>query len=72
MTMMTFARGDDWEGVYIDGALVTEGHSIDEVEAVRLALAHKVTAVECKECDCNWLHEEGNLPNALTDVKWAA
>lgn len=67
---MTFIHGDDWEGIYIDGKLETEGHSHAPAEAVRLAILRNVAEVEVKECDFNWLHDEGNLPVDLSDVKY--
>ena len=69
-TKMTFIHGDDWEGIYIDGKLETEGHSHEPTEVVRLAIRRNVSEVDVKECDFDWLHDEGNLPNDLSDVKY--
>lgn len=69
MTILTMVRGDDWEGIYIDGKLVSEGHSHDTVEAIKLALKHTITSVETKYADSKWLDDEGNLPTDLRDVK---
>lgn len=33
---VTFVDGDDWEGVYIDGKLVTEGHCVRVDEVLKL------------------------------------
>lgn len=72
MGVMTLVRGDDWEGIYIAGKLMTEGHSIELTHGIVLAIEHKVTGITTVFCDLDWLHEEGNLPTALTDVKRAA
>lgn len=72
MTTMTFARGDDWEGVYVDGDLIVEGHSIEARTAAELAIKHKATEVKTIYCDLDWLHDEGNLPRRMSDVKLEA
>lgn len=69
-TTMTIIRGNDWEGIYIDGKLTTEGHSHEVVEAIRLAIRRKVSEVVVKECDFDWLLDQGNLPTDLADVKY--
>jgi hypothetical protein len=40
MKKIRFLRsgGGDWVGLYVDGKLITEGHSISEEEMVRLLL----------------------------------
>lgn len=72
MNVMTLVRGDDWEGIYIAGKLMTEGHSIELTAGIVLAIEHKVTGITTVFCDLDWLHEEGNLPQALDDVKRSA
>ena len=69
VSTMTFVRADDWEGIYINGKLVEETHSIENIAAVNIAIRHKVTTVETKWCDLDWIHDEGNLPQKLEDVK---
>jgi hypothetical protein len=72
MTNLIFARGDDWEGIYIGDKLITEGHSIDPLDAVKIALAHGATSADSGYCDLNWLHDRGDLPQSLAEVKWYA
>ena len=62
---VVIVNGDDWKGVYIDGKLRYESHSIRPEELLRLL------GINCRdfECDLNWLEEEGNLPENLDDVK---
>lgn len=71
MSKLTLVRGDDWEGIYIDGKLVTEGHSHDTMEAIKLAIARGVTEAETMWANDAWLQDEGSLPRALHDVRVA-
>jgi hypothetical protein len=74
MTMadMTLVRGDDWEGIYIDGKLMAEGHSIKLAVGIAMAIEHRPRGITTVFCDLDWLHDEGNLPQALADVKLEA
>lgn len=72
MAKLVLVRADDWEGIYVDGKLVTEGHSHDTLEAIKLAIKHGVSEAETKWANDAWLHDQGNLPNKLADVKFAA
>lgn len=69
MAKLVLVRGDDWEGIYVDGNLLTEGHSIEVMDAVQLAVTHRVTEYETQWADLTWLHDEGNLPRRLDEVK---
>ena len=68
---ITVVYGDDWKGLYIDGKLAYENHSIDlqtflwvlEKNGIRLD-------VECKDCDEDWLEHRGNLPKDLKEVRF--
>lgn len=62
---ITLIQADDWCGLYINGKLATEGHSIDHgefCEAVGIVLVEKWA-------DCKWLEDRGRLPEKLSDVK---
>jgi hypothetical protein len=57
--------GDDWIGLYLDGKLVEEGHSLEPFHVLdALGIKHTYHAA-----DIDWLHEEGCLPERLDDVK---
>ncbi len=56
---------EDWEGVYLDGVLVAQGHSVD-ISDVAAALGVEYQSVEA---DSDWLEDEGELPESLSDVK---
>lgn len=64
MKEATIVVGDDWEGVYIDGELLTEGHSIDTTRLLR-ELGFCVVHIEPNS---EWLEGEGYLPKYLSDV----
>lgn len=71
MVKMTFARADDWVGIYVDDALITEGHSIYAEAAARIAIEHDAEVVESRDVDLDWIHYMGNLPALIEDVVWA-
>ena len=57
----------DWEGVYVDGRLVFEGHSITWWHMLDALKINYTT----DDADEEWLHGRGNLPDKLSDVKLA-
>ncbi|SDQ98358.1 hypothetical protein SAMN05519103_00304 [Rhizobiales bacterium GAS113] len=69
--IVTIVDGDDWSGLYIDGKLQTEGHSIPVQNALRSVRELGPFTVMCIEADSDWLYDEGNLPRDLVDVKAA-
>lgn len=62
--MLVFA--DDWSGLYINGKLEYEGHSI-EPENVLTVLN---IPYEEKWADEEWLNDLGRLPKKLSEVKF--
>jgi len=56
---------DDWEGLYINGKLVMEEHSLST------ASIFEALGVEYDlfEADVEWLADRGNLPPKFEDVK---
>ena len=62
---VTFADGDDWNGLYVDGELVAENHSLRPTDVLdALGIVYERVA-----CDQDWLEEQGRLPPDLKDVK---
>lgn len=57
-------NGGDWQGLYIDGVLKYEDHSID------LDVFAGLVKIELEEKWCNddWLSERGRLPERLEEV----
>jgi hypothetical protein len=74
VTAVVIAEGDDWEGLYIGGSLMIEGHHLDMVETIKTVLnvMPPVIAndVSRKWVDFDWIEEQGNLPSNIADVKW--
>lgn len=64
-TSIQLVVGDDWEGLYVNGELKTQGHSMsvrDVVEALGFSL-------QVFEPDMEWLDGEGALPKSFADVE---
>ena len=62
---VTLVTSDDWEGIYLDGRLVSESHSHRTQEALR-ALGVEVQIVEA---DLEWIESVGHLPADLAKVR---
>lgn len=71
MPKLTVVQGDDWEGIYVDEKLVSEGRSHDTLQAIVIAIEHKATGAVKRFVDCAWLTDEGNLPDKLSEVKFS-
>jgi len=65
MSRVVYVSGDDWVGLYVDGVLFAEGHSLHP----RDVAAACGVELEQLSCDCDWLYEAGSLPDGLSDVK---
>lgn len=61
---VNFVTSSDWEGLYVDGELVLEGHSISAMQVLR-ALKIAYTSVEA---DDDWLYDVGRLPEKIEDI----
>ncbi|WP_407529246.1 hypothetical protein [Methylobacterium oryzisoli] len=59
-------RGNDWEGLYLNGRLVAQGHRVDVENVLR---ACGVAVHPTVEPDQDWLENEGMLPDTLSEVK---
>lgn len=68
----TLVAAVEWEGVYLDGVLLFEDHSLSAYELFRI-LGNKsntpITSFEIVRADDEWLVEHGYLPENLKDVK---
>ena len=62
---VAFVHCDDWEGLYIDGKLVREGHNVevDDLPAETLGIS-----IECIYPNDDWLPDGGRLPKDLSEV----
>jgi hypothetical protein len=63
-----FVRGDDWEGLYIDGTLRTESHSLETANVARIAVNYPPTSVAVEWADNKWLEDRGSLPSSQEEI----
>lgn len=68
---VVFAWADDWVGLYIDDILVKEGHEITAWEALEIIKQKEIKHYNMSgfDVDLDWIHDLGNLPEKLEDVK---
>ena len=70
MSEIVFATNtDDWEGMYINGELVTENHNIDGRDVIEILAKRGLISGSVVEVDMDWLDEIGRLPTSLSEVK---
>ncbi|MBM7598232.1 hypothetical protein JOC34_000589 [Virgibacillus halotolerans] len=66
---ITVVTGDDWSGVYIDGLLDREGHSIDCSDMLEIIDSYKCFKnVADYEIDLEYLEDLGSLPYKFEDI----
>lgn len=56
--------GGDWEGLYVDGQLVAEGHTLKWWDVLR-ALSIDYNTINADE---EWMYDVGRLPEKLDEV----
>lgn len=61
-----FVCADDWEGIYVDGELKAEGHSLTKHDILTAVGQTNYISIEADE---EWLDKECYLPLNLKDVK---
>lgn len=65
---ITIACSDDWQGLYVDGELVYQGHEVSVrtlFHFLSIDLNVKFSEIDV---DFSWLEEEMTLPEKLEDV----
>lgn len=71
MERTVVARGNDWEGLYINGKLITEGHSIDNIELANLVIIYGLKEkLEAREVNYSWINYIGAFPDSIDEVIW--
>jgi hypothetical protein len=63
-----FVDGDDWEGLYIDGKLVLQDHSISAWEVIKLLAFEHIEPGGYHFADLDWLMNNSGLPENIEDV----
>jgi hypothetical protein len=64
-------RGDDWEGIYLDGFLQLENHSLRLSDVLELLMDQQIDGFHQHTADEEWLEERGRLPENLSEVQLA-
>ena len=62
---ITIVDGDDWKGLYIDGKLKLQGHSLYVTDVIEALTGSRP---ESFEVDFDWMYEVGQLPDELSAV----
>lgn len=71
MYKITHVSADDWEGVYVDGELVKEGHEVSLKEFTELLKEHNthdVVFIFFNDYGCEGVAETGSLPENFNDI----
>lgn len=63
-----FLRGDDWVGLYVDGELKYDGHSIQEEDVVRYVLGSYLPTL-WMENEEFWEYVGGRCPDSWGEVE---
>jgi hypothetical protein len=63
----------DWIGLYLDGQLWTEKHSLSNSDWIELITYHYIESVTQYEVDNEWLEDQGGtFPEQLNDIPKSA
>jgi hypothetical protein len=57
--------GGDWEGLFVDGKLLCEGHRLEWWQVLDALKVEYATL----EADEEWMYDVGRFPERLKDVK---
>lgn len=66
MSEIVLVRANDWEGLYVDGALISENHSIDPHTILDLVGGKCIYLTSAQD---HGLCDRGALPATLADLK---
>jgi hypothetical protein len=61
--------GMDWQGLYINGVLEFQDHSIPMSDVLALLVGKHVASFKEVEYDLDWMETESYLPSNLSEVK---
>jgi hypothetical protein len=64
---------DDWAGMYANGELIAEGHSLrlcDMIEWLSNKGPVHIVSYDCRPANGSWLCDRGRLPVKLADVSY--
>lgn len=70
---LTRVTSDDWEGLYLDDKLISQGNSVDVIYALRRYIkdngAILLDKVASYPADEDWMKDRSELPESLGDVE---
>ena len=69
---ISLVHGDDWQGLFINGILVTEGHRVtveEAITAISERLVRQDIQFESLEANYKWLEDRGGFTEKLEKVK---
>lgn len=64
-----YVIGDDWQGLFFDGHLVDEGHSISIPNIFLMLEGSVLKSYRVHEADLDWLDEMGSFPVKFEEVE---
>ena len=65
---VVYVYGNDWAGVYFNGVLVDEGHSVNWHYVMHKLVNKHILSFREFEVDAEWLEVEGGMPPDLKSV----
>lgn len=71
VAFIDYVFGSDWCGLYANGELVMEGHSMNALDVLEWVRDEDVAigSIATMQADDAWLEERGDLPKHIRDVK---
>lgn len=68
MNTVNMVYGDDWQGLYLNGVLFTEGHSVHISELGAIINNGGANQFTSHEVCFMWMYDMGHLPKFFTDI----
>ena len=66
---LVLVLADDWQGIYLDGILELEGHTIMLDDVLNIVNINNVKYGGLFHVEQNWIEIEGSLPANLNNVQ---
>ena len=69
---VVYAQADDWEGLFINGQLITEDHKLKPRDIQSILKDNNALGVEMefKNVDLDWMYDIGSFPSNIDEVVW--
>lgn len=68
MKVVRVSNDDDWVGLYIDGEMVDQNHSLRDNDVLEALEERGVIEYESFIVDSDWLYDQGYLPEELSEI----